>query len=76
VDGPGAGGAAAFRPRKSALVVTMTRIETADLSCDLVGARTLTARINAELSRRILALPEAWVWMHERWTAAPAGSGV
>jgi KDO2-lipid IV(A) lauroyltransferase len=48
--------------------ITATRIETADLPCDLVGAHTLTARINAELSRRILALPHAWVWMHQRWT--------
>ena len=29
--------------------------------------RELTARINAELSRRIRAMPEAWVWMHRRW---------
>ncbi len=31
-------------------------------------ARALTTHINRELSRRILALPHAWVWMHERWT--------
>lgn len=29
--------------------------------------RRLTARINAELSTRILAMPEAWPWMHRRW---------
>jgi KDO2-lipid IV(A) lauroyltransferase len=49
--------------------ITASRIETGDLACDFVGARVLTARINAELSRRILALPHAWVWMHERWPA-------
>jgi lauroyl/myristoyl acyltransferase len=38
-----------------------------DLGRDDAAARELTARINAELSRRILALPHAWVWMHERW---------
>jgi len=50
------------------LEVTATRIDTAGLAPDEAGARELTARINAELSRRILALPHAWVWMHERWT--------
>jgi len=49
------------------LVVTATRIEAGDLAADEAGARDLTARINAELSRRILALPHAWVWMHDRW---------
>lgn len=29
--------------------------------------RELTARINAELSARIRAMPEAWPWMHRRW---------
>jgi KDO2-lipid IV(A) lauroyltransferase len=50
------------------LVVTATRIDTAGLLPDEAGARELTARINAELSRRILAMPHAWVWMHERWS--------
>jgi KDO2-lipid IV(A) lauroyltransferase len=49
------------------LVVTATRIASGDLRADDAGARELTARINAELSRRILDLPDAWVWMHERW---------
>jgi KDO2-lipid IV(A) lauroyltransferase len=47
--------------------VTATSIETADLQTDDDGAHVLTGRINAELSRRILAMPHAWVWMHERW---------
>jgi len=34
------------------------------------AALELTARINAELSRRILAMPDAWVWMHPRWRDA------
>ncbi len=55
------------------LVVTATRITTDDLTPDDGGARELTARVNAELSRRILAIPHAWVWMHERWRA---GTGV
>jgi KDO2-lipid IV(A) lauroyltransferase len=52
------------------LVVTVTRVLSEDLVPDAHGAMTLTARINEELSRRILALPHAWVWMHERWPAA------
>lgn len=28
----------------------------------------LTARINAGLGERILAWPEAWLWMHDRWS--------
>jgi len=58
---PGAGG----------ILVTATRIPTSDLACDGDGSRELTERINAELSRRILALPHAWVWMHERWAGQP-----
>ena len=54
------------------LVITATRIPTEPPSgCEEdSGARTraLTTHINRELSRRILALPHAWVWMHERWT--------
>lgn len=56
-------------PGPSGLVVTATRISSGNLSRDETGARILTARINAELSRRILALPHAWVWMHDRWSS-------
>jgi KDO2-lipid IV(A) lauroyltransferase len=49
------------------LVVSVTRIPTAGLSADTAGVRTLTHQLNDELSRRIRALPEGWVWMHERW---------
>ena len=55
------------------LVVTATRIDSSGLPRDDGGAHELTRRINAELSRRILALPHAWVWMHDRWIA---GTGV
>jgi KDO2-lipid IV(A) lauroyltransferase len=54
------------------LVVTATPIPTSDLDPGEHGCIELTARINAELSRRILAIPHAWVWMHERW---PEGGG-
>jgi Kdo2-lipid IVA lauroyltransferase/acyltransferase len=50
-----------------ALQVTATPIDTTDLPPDGPGPIELTRRINAELSQRILALPHAWVWMHERW---------
>jgi KDO2-lipid IV(A) lauroyltransferase len=59
-------------PVGASLVITATRISTSGL--DSKGSkgqgaeRDLTTRINRELSRRILALPHAWVWMHERWT--------
>jgi KDO2-lipid IV(A) lauroyltransferase len=59
---------------KGAVVVTATRIPCADLvgpggsaPASAAAAVELTARINAELSRRILAMPDAWVWMHDRW---------
>jgi KDO2-lipid IV(A) lauroyltransferase len=55
------------------VVVTATRIDSSDLTRDESGAQELTRRINAELSRRILALPHAWVWMHDRWIS---GTGV
>jgi KDO2-lipid IV(A) lauroyltransferase len=51
------------------LVISATRIQADDLQPDSAGTRTLTLRINDELSRRILALPHAWVWMHPRWPA-------
>lgn len=41
--------------------ITVTRIEPSRDSIDL------TARINAELSRRIREIPEEWLWMHPRF---------
>jgi KDO2-lipid IV(A) lauroyltransferase len=59
-------------PGKSgAIVITATRLP-AEGQGD-AAARALTARINAEISRRILALPHAWVWMHERWRSKATG---
>ncbi len=49
------------------LRITCTAIRTDDLADDDAGERVLTARINAELSARILALPFDWVWMHDRF---------
>jgi KDO2-lipid IV(A) lauroyltransferase len=54
-------------PGAHGLQITVTRVETGDLVAGVEGEATLTARINEELSRRILALPEGWVWMHPRW---------
>jgi KDO2-lipid IV(A) lauroyltransferase len=53
--------------------VTATRIETGDLDSTEDAAIALTARINDELSRRILAMPHAWVWMHDRWAEVDPG---
>lgn len=47
--------------------LTATRIETCDLAPGPDGERVLTTRINDELSQRIRALPEDWVWMHPRF---------
>ena len=59
---PGAMGA-----RARALVISATRIDTHDLARTVEGELVLTRRMNQELSLRILALPEEWVWMHPRW---------
>jgi len=62
-----------------AVVVVGTAARTADGSLALCFTRLdgpasseeeLTARINAELSARIRALPELWPWMHRRWDRA------
>lgn len=53
--------------RQDEFVVTATRIATEDLAHSAEDARQLTERINAEISRRIFAMPHAWVWMHARW---------
>jgi KDO2-lipid IV(A) lauroyltransferase len=50
--------------------VTVTRIPSGDLRADDAGALALTTRINAEISRRILAMPDAWPWMHDRFGSA------
>jgi Kdo2-lipid IVA lauroyltransferase/acyltransferase len=49
------------------LVVQITRIPTGDLPNGEAGERELTTRINDELSARIRALPDRWVWLHPRW---------
>jgi len=74
-------GTAAPRPAGAATAaqpwwVTATRIPTDDLGSDDESAFELTARINGELSRRILAMPDAWVWMHDRWGVERSGTGV
>jgi KDO2-lipid IV(A) lauroyltransferase len=48
------------------LTITTTRIATRSEG-ELLDALALTERINDELSVRIRAFPEAWVWMHDRW---------
>ncbi len=63
-----------------ALALRVTPIETGDLTRDEAGERELTRRVNEELSRRIRAFPQGWVWMHPRWGKSerppcPASSG-
>jgi KDO2-lipid IV(A) lauroyltransferase len=55
----------ASKSSEGAPEILVTRVSVEDLA---PGAEAeLTRRINEELSRRILAFPEAWVWMHGRW---------
>jgi KDO2-lipid IV(A) lauroyltransferase len=53
-----------------ALELAITRIPTSDLDASPEGERRLTTRINDAISARIRAMPEGWVWMHPRWSAA------
>jgi len=55
------------RSETDGMVITATRIPTSDLTAGPDAIGKLTGRINRELSHRILALPHAWPWMHERW---------
>ncbi len=55
----------AARDEAGEWLLTMTRIDTGDLVSPATHA--LTERINLELSTRIRALPDAWIWMHPRW---------
>jgi len=55
-------GTAAPSPDGPQLTVTRLTID------DLASEADVTACINDELSKRILAMPEQWVWMHPRWS--------
>ena len=60
-------GTAAPLGTSAELCISITRIPTSDLVADEAGEVILTTRINAEISRRILAMPAAWPWMHDRF---------
>lgn len=47
--------------------IRIGRVPTADLAADDEGERVLLERINRELSARILAAPEQWPWVHDRF---------
>jgi KDO2-lipid IV(A) lauroyltransferase len=49
------------------LRIQCTEISTSDLAADDAGERELTARLAAELTARIRAIPEEWVWLHDRF---------
>jgi KDO2-lipid IV(A) lauroyltransferase len=51
----------AARAEDGSLTLSFVRIEMTD------SEEVLTARINAELSTRIRAMPAHWPWMHRRW---------
>ncbi len=57
-------------PGTAGLLLRVTQVET-----DGLDEVELTRRLNDELSSRILAFPEGWVWMHPRWaTPVPENS--
>ncbi len=58
-------------PVTGSLELAIDRITTVDLHSSAEGERILTTRINDVLSKRIRAMPEAWVWMHPRWGGLP-----
>jgi len=54
------------------LAIRVTRIATHGLEPGSAGELALTTRLNDEISARIRAFPEGWVWMHPRWDRATA----
>ncbi len=51
------------------------RVTTAGLGGGAHAEHLLTTRINDALSRFIVAMPEGWVWMHDRGLQAPTEAG-
>jgi KDO2-lipid IV(A) lauroyltransferase len=49
------------------LRITCTEVSSEGLAATPEGEHVLTQRIADELSARILALPDQWVWMHDRF---------
>jgi Kdo2-lipid IVA lauroyltransferase/acyltransferase len=60
----------AARAKDGSLGLSFVRIPAAS------SAEELTARINAELSAHIRAMPEAWPWMHARWATEASPSAL
>jgi Kdo2-lipid IVA lauroyltransferase/acyltransferase len=63
----------ALRTRAPVVVATLERVSgrlevtASRVATEGLDELELTARINDELSRRILTAPELWPWMHDRW---------
>lgn len=54
------------------LVMSFVRVDTSELSGSREARETaLTTLLNAELTRRIRALPSMWPWMHDRFPTRP-----
>jgi KDO2-lipid IV(A) lauroyltransferase len=66
-----AGPASPEDPARLALHVERVHVAASAFAVDRAGraeaARNLTQRLNDVLGARILAFPEGWVWMHERF---------
>lgn len=61
----GAAVVVAFATRE--LTVEVLRIRSDDLESSPDAERILTTRINDAISKAILSVPDAWVWMHHRF---------
>jgi len=57
-------------PDDSLRVVILPEIDTRDLDDRDEATVELTRRINAALEEQILAHPEQWLWLHDRWKPA------
>ncbi len=66
------GTVARLQGKEGELAIRVTLVPTRDLASTPDDERILTTRLSDELSRRIRAFPEGWVWMHARWAQTDA----
>jgi KDO2-lipid IV(A) lauroyltransferase len=47
--------------------ITITQIDTTDLSFNKADIATLAARYTSAIEAEIRHRPEEWFWLHDRW---------